>query len=138
MRKAITVEYSAGVYVKQTLTELTQNGCTLFEYLAHLDITELEDYVLKKYYLRTPTHCVGAMIRLATAYYFYDCGYEKLLRSLSEFDQKILKLKTIPSVSTLNDFVHLRLSEQVFEDVMVWVAHYSYVLVCDKFYQFKL
>ncbi|MBW6462359.1 MAG: hypothetical protein K0B07_04910 [DPANN group archaeon] len=122
MVKAITVEYSAGVYIKQTLTELTQNSCTLFEYLAHLDISELEDYVLKKYYLRTPTHRVGTMIRLANTYYFYDCGYEKILRSLSEFNQKILKLKTIPSVSTLNDFVHLRLSEQGFDDIMIYVA----------------
>ncbi|MBW6462549.1 MAG: hypothetical protein K0B07_05900 [DPANN group archaeon] len=122
MRKTITVEYSAGVYVKQTLTELTQDGYTLFEYLAFLDISELEDYILKKYYLRTPTHCVGAMIRLSTACYFYDCGYEKVLKSLSEMDLKLLKLKRIPSISILHDFVHLRLNKQGFEDVMIGVA----------------
>lgn len=122
MRKTITVECSTGVYLKQTLDELTPDGCTLFEYLAFLDISELEDFILKKYYIRTPTHCVGGMIRLATAYYFYDCGYDKLLKSLSEIDVKLLKLERVPSISTLHDFVHLRLNKQGFEDVMIGVA----------------
>ena len=117
--KSLTVELASGVFQKLNIEDLVKHGAHLFEFLCFLDINDIEEYVFQSFYKRKPQHNIGAMLRLAAAYYIHGCsGYRKLVKSLTESDLKLLKLKKAPSGSRLQQFIQNQIGEENFVKIM--------------------
>ncbi|MFH1471637.1 MAG: hypothetical protein ABIF85_01950 [Nanoarchaeota archaeon] len=121
--ESVTVKLSSGIFTKLSLENMLKDGSSLIEFLSFLDISDVEECVFQKYYKRTPQYSVGGMLRLAAAYYFHkDKGYVKTIKSLTETDIKILKFKKSPSPQELQDFIHNRMGENGFIEIMKLIA----------------
>ncbi len=121
--KSLCIELSSGIFERISLEDLTINGSSLIEFLCFLDISDIEEYVLENHYQRKPQHNAGAMLRLSTAYYFYgDKGYAKIVESITDHELRLLKLKKLPSPSILHYFIHYRIGEPMFVNIMEMVA----------------
>ncbi len=117
--KTITVELASGVFQKLTIEDLVKHGALLFEYLCFLDISDIEEYIFRNFYQRTPRHNIGAMLRLAIAYYGNgNKGYIKLVKSLTDYDLMLLKLKKVPSGSRLQQSIQNQVGEENFVIIM--------------------
>ena len=117
--KSVTVELSSGVFQKLNIEDLVKHGAHLFEYLCFLDISDIEEYIFQNFYQRAPQHNIGAMLKLAIAYYVDgDKGYIKLVKSLTEYDLTLLKLKKTPSGSRLQQFIQDQIGEENFVKIM--------------------
>ncbi|MCK5698294.1 MAG: hypothetical protein KAH93_00450 [Candidatus Aenigmarchaeota archaeon] len=113
--KTITVELASGVFQKLTIEDLVKHGALLFEYLCFLDISDLEEYIFRNLYQRTPKHNIGAMLRLVIAYYGNgNKGCIKLVKSLTDYDLLLLKQKKVPSGSRLQQFIQNQIGEENF------------------------
>lgn len=133
--KSTTVELTCGVYETLNLDDLVKECCSLLEFLYFLAISDIEEYVLKTYYKRNPQYNVGAMIRLGIAYYFYKGkGYVRIVKSLTDRDLALLKIKKIPSKSEVHHFVHYRVGEKRFQEIMNMIAPKLYRRAKDTGY----
>ena len=133
--KSITVELSRGVYETLNLDDLVKHGCSLIEFLCFLSISDIEEYVQETYYKRKPQYNVGAMIQLGIAYYFYKGkGYMRIANSLTEYEIAMLKIKKAPSKSEIHDFIHYRLGENGFEEIMSRIVPALHHLANEKGY----
>jgi hypothetical protein len=121
--KSLCIKVSSGIFERISLDDLIKDGSSLIEFLSFLDIGDIEEHVRTNYYERIPQHNVGAMLRLSAVYYFYgDRGYGRIVESLTEHELRLLNLKKPPSSSALHHFIHYRIGEQGFENVMEMVA----------------
>jgi len=106
-----------------SLESIIRNGGSVYQFLAFLKFDNIIADIEKEY-KRTPQYHVKGMLMLAIAYHIYDIGYEKTLKTLSEFDKDILNFKNakIPSSSRLCDFVTKQLTIDKLEKIMLQIA----------------